>query len=211
MIIEKKLDAFQQFKWFNADLAYKEFGFMPAIMAHAVSYYVSNNERKRFELKIWCSKLITRLYWKHRNQEKKIFLLRFALHEINDSVVKKKSGVWGDLLPDSKFAKNLNFNAALDFENGSQAILGIVNLDGSSLIHAFNELEAIPDRNYIIIAEEDTILDLDYQKELLRLYYISKNKFNNFQLYLKFFAKGCSIIRWGDSSEEIEVDYFFIE
>ncbi|EMF91287.1 hypothetical protein LEP1GSC005_1846 [Leptospira santarosai str. ST188] len=196
---EKDLNGFEIYSWFSKDYAYERVGYIPNIRVCSKSS-VPNVDRDRFRAE--CARLIKLLF----NNTKALYLVRFVLTQTELTRVEKSKGVWGFLRTTSK--QELIFGEEIEFKTKNTLIrTGAAKINNIGVLKSISVLEKDPLSNFII--SSNTELTKNDLVGLTNEFANSEKKLLIFPLIIHVLQNFEGLIRFGDSGEEVCIDYIY--
>ncbi|QOI53025.1 hypothetical protein Lepto1489_21890 (plasmid) [Leptospira interrogans serovar Bataviae] len=198
--IERDLDGFRLYSWFNKELAIEKTKYLPKIKVCSKSITNAWDQDERTKFKIKCSRIL-QLFFK---TDIKFFIIRFSTSQHALTRIEKRKGVWGSLK--SSLNKILSFEDEIEITNSNLFFrIGLAKIKPFGFYEAISILENDPNQNFIISTR------IEFTKEhLIEMLYEFTECDKNVQIFplvLYTITNFQGIIRWGDSSEEICLDY----
>lgn len=197
---EKGLDGFQIYSWFNREFAFEETKYYPTIKVYSKGTTSEPNQDQRIKFKTECSRILNLFFRKKIN----FFVIRFSVTHGDLTRTEKAKGIWGNLR--SSLDKKLSFKDEVEIQNRDSLLrAGSAKISHLGIYEAISILEEDPSLNFIITAEFE--LTRDHLIQIAQAFANSNNIIQIFPLVLYAITNFSGFIRWGDSSEEICLDY----
>ena len=216
---EMTTDAYSYFQWFSKDEAQKSIGHVPklSVFSMIASMTFTSEDRELFTR--LCSELLTKVTIEHEIIHGYRFYL-FGVTETNNlgSKVFKYQKLWKRLEKDFTLEYFILGPEVQYVEDGRLGYAGIAEFGVDELHKAIQITSSDPQKFAIIGSKRQ-----DYRteafiksllKSLLKKAYIdadTKGEIDYFKLSLTSCPEGDLVFRWGDSSEEYELDIIAVE
>jgi hypothetical protein len=208
-------DAFTCFQWFSKDEAKKSIGYVPKLSMFSIigSMIFSSEDRELFVR--LCSDLVARLAIKKEIINEYRFFL-FGVIETNDvsSKIFKYQKLWKRLEREFNL-DNLILGPEVEYvEHGRLFYASIAEFKVGDFYKVMQVINSNPQKYSIFGSKKQDYLTEGFIKSLLKKVYIdgdTDGEIDYFKLALTSCPEGDLVFRWGNSSEECELDIITLE
>ena len=212
---ELTTDAYSYFQWFSKDEAKKSTGYIPSLSVFSMigSMIFTSEDRELF--KRLCSELVTKLAVEKEAIHDYRFYL-FGVIETNNtsSRIFKYQKLWKSLEKEFTLDHFILGPEVEYVEDGRLCYASIGEFEVEELYKAIQITNSNPQKYSIIASKRQDYRTETFIKSLLKKVYIEGDKkweIDYFKLALSSCPEGDLIFRWGNSSEERELDIIVLE
>ncbi|TPG89168.1 hypothetical protein EEL32_06835 [Brevibacillus laterosporus] len=203
-------DVFSCFQWFSKDEAKKIIGYVPQLSVFSIigSMIFSREDRERFTR--LCSESVGRLaIQKGMIDEYRFFLFGvIETHDVNSKIFLHQK-LWRRLTREFNL-DNLILGPEIEYVVGERlCYASIAQFKVDNFYNVLQIINSNPQKYSIFASKKQDYMTEGFIKSLLEKVYIngdSSGEIDYFKLSLTLCIKGDLVFRWGNSSEECELD-----
>lgn len=211
--IEHEKDAFSYYKWFCKNEAIRILGYIPSLSVFSINgtMIFTQDDRRLFIES--CSNEIIKLFSKEPLGDKyKLYLIANVEVKDKNSKIEKHRKVWKLIqtewqLDGFKLGPEIEIN-----KNDSRYYTSLAVLEKESIQKSIEMISKYPKRFTVIASNRSDVLSEDCIRGIFDMSYRYDTKHSEidyFMLSLGLCQEGDIVFRWGDASEEAEIDMIF--